>query len=177
MRNLLPETEAALEAGSAIIYSLVEIRTPTPILATNAHREIQYANETFKVDAGLGKLPTVTQEFSLSAGTMTLPFSDSDNAYLAMSQNPNIYNSQLDIHFVVLSLDDDSVLEVIPSVARGYLNDIKPGHYKIDFEFKNHMHKFSKTAGRRTNSPSQNRFYPDDKGFDILTDSVGATEL
>jgi hypothetical protein len=177
MRNLLPATAAALEAGSAIIYSLVKINTPTPIFATDAHRKINHLGEVYRTDTGMGKLPNITQEFSLSAGTIALTFSDIDDAYLAMSQNDGIYNAQLDIHFAVLSTVDDSTLEVIPSVARGYLHQPDPMRKRMKFVFKNHMHKFSKTAGRRTNIASQNRFYPDDKGFENLSNAAGGIQL
>jgi hypothetical protein len=169
MRNLLPATVAALEAGSAIIYSLVEIKTPTPIFATDAHRKITFGGEVYRTDTGMGKLPRITQEFSLSAGTLSLTFADTNDAYLAMSQLAGIYNAQLDIHFAVLSIDDDSVLEVIQSVARGYLHKPEPLKKQVRFVFKNHMFKFDKTAGRRTNSASQQRYYPDDMGFENIT--------
>lgn len=172
MRNLLPETQAALSAGSAIIYSLVEIRTPTPILATDAHRKIEYAGEIYRTDTGMGKLPRITQEFSLSAGTISLVFSDADDGYLASATHPNFYNSQLDIHFAVLSLDDDSVLQVIPSVARGYLHKPEPLRKQMKLVFKNHMFKFDKTAGRRTNSESQQRFFADDMAFENVTNAA-----
>ncbi len=174
MRNLLPATEAALEAGSAIIYSLVEINTSTPIFATDAHRAVEYSGEVYRTDTGMGKPPKITQEFSLSAGTMALTFSDVNDAYLAMAQAGGVYNAQLDIHFVVLSTVDDSTLEVIPSVARGYLHKPEPLRKQVKFVFKNHMLKFDKTAGRRTNSASQQRLYPNDMGFENITRESGS---
>lgn len=174
MRNFLPETVVALAADCAVVYSLIEIRTPTPIFATNGHRKIEHAGEVYQVDTGLEKLPMITQEFSLSASSLSVSFSDVDNVLLAAAQNSNLYGAQLDIHIVALNTETDATLEVIPSVYRGYLDEVKPGDRKITFGFKNHMNKFTKTAGRRTNSPSQNRFYPDDKGFDKLTASTGS---
>jgi hypothetical protein len=176
MRSIPAQTEALLNGDRASVFALIHIQTPTPILATNCHRELEFNNQVFKTDTGLMSVPVITQEFTVSASSISLTFSDANDAYLAMAMANNILNSQLDIHIAILDPDTDELDYVIPSIARGYLDDTKPGIHKVTFEFKNHMHKFSKTAGRRTNSPSQNRFYPNDQGFDILTNSAGATE-
>lgn len=176
MRNLLPETLAALEAGSVIVYSLVQINLPVPIFATDAHRSIGYDGEVYRAYVGMDKLPRITQEFSLSAGTIPLSFSDVDDVYLAMAQASDVYGAQLDIHFAVLNTENDSILQVIPSVARGYLHKLEPLRKKMKFVFKNHMHKFDKTAGRRTNSESQQRFFPNDMAFENVTRSAVGVE-
>lgn len=174
MRSISSTAETALEADRASVFALVHIQTPTPILATNCHRQLEFNNQVFKTDTGLMNVPVITQEFSLSASSISLTFADSNDAYLALAMANNVLNAQLDIHIAILDPDTDELDYVIPSISRGYLNDTKPGIHQVTFEFKNHMHKFSKTAGRRTNSPSQNRFYPDDKGFDRLTASTGS---
>lgn len=174
MRDINNAATLSLESDRVSIFALVMIQTPIPILATNCHRELTYSNETYRTDTGLLKLPVINQEFSLSASTLSLNFSDASDNYLAMAMANNLLNAQLDIHLAILDADTDELIQVIPSVARGYLDDIKPGKHTVTFEFKNHMHKFTKTAGRRTNSPSQNRFYPDDHGFDVLTDEANS---
>ncbi len=169
MRSYPAPVDAAFNGERGSVFALVHINTPTPILATNCHRELGYNAEVFRTDTGLLKIPTITQEFSVSASTISLTFSDVDNSYLASAMAGNILNKQLDIHLAVLDPDTDDLLHVIPSIYRGYLDDTKPGKHQVTFEFKNHMHKLDKTAGRRTNSPSQNRFYPNDKAFENLT--------
>jgi hypothetical protein len=177
MRSLPAQADAALDADRISVFALIHIQTPTPILATNCHRELEFNNEIFKTDTGLIKIPTITQEFSVSASSISLTFSDVDDGYLAMAMASNILNKQLDIHLAVLDPDTDELIDVIPSTYRGYLDDTKPGIKQVTFEFKNHMHKFDKTSGRRTNSASQNRFYPDDKCFENLSNAAGGIQL
>lgn len=176
MRHITSAASQSLESDKVSIFALVIIQTPTPIIATNCHREIEYNNETYSPNTGLLKLPVISQEFSLSASTVSLSLSDVSDSYLSMAMNSNLLNSQLDIHLAILNADTDELLQVIPSVYRGYLDDTNPGKHAVTFSFKNHMHKFTKTAGRKTNSPSQNRFFPADKGLDILTNATGATK-
>lgn len=169
MRSIPSSADALLNGDRGSVFALIHIQTPTPILATNCHREIGFDSQVFRTDSGLLKVPVITQEFSVSASTISLTFSDVDDAYLAMAMASNILNKQLDIHLAVFDPDTDELDYVIPSIYRGYLNDTRPGIHQVTFEFKNHMHNFSKTAGRRTNSASQNRFYPNDKGLENIT--------
>jgi hypothetical protein len=169
MRSNPPNVESLLAGDRASVFALIHIQTPTPILATNCHRDLEYNGQVFKTDTGLLKVPVITQEFIVSASSVSITFSDSNDAYLAMALANNILNKQLDIHIAIIDPETDELDYVIPSICRGYLDDTKPGIHQVTFEFKNHMHNFSKIAGRRTNSASQNRFYPSDKGLENIT--------
>jgi hypothetical protein len=177
MRSIPTQTDCLLNGDRATVFVLIHIKTPTPILATNCHRDLGFNDQVFKTDTGLLKVPFITQEFSVSASSVSITFSDSDDTYLAMALENNILHNQLDIHIAILDPETDELNHIIPSIYRGYLDDTKPGIHQVTFEFKNHMHKFSKAAGRRTNSASQNRFYPDDKGFEDLSNASGGIQL
>jgi hypothetical protein len=169
MRSIPIQTDSLLDGDRATVFALIHIKTPTPILATNCHRDLGFNDQVFKTDTGLLKVPLITQEFSVSASSVSITFSDFNDAYLAMALENNISYKQLDIHIAILNPETDEIDYIIPSIYRGYLDDTKPGIHQVTFEFKNHMHNFSKVAGRRTNSASQNRFYPSDQGFENIT--------
>ena len=177
MRSI-PQAALDILSGDVVpLFALINIQTPTPILATNCHRDIEHLGVNYSPDIGVIGIPQIKQEFSLSASSISLTFSDSTQELLSMAANSNIYDAQIDIHIAVLSPIDDSTVHVIESIYRGYLFEIKPGNHQLTLEFQNHMAKFDKTAGRRTNSVSQNRFYPNDKGFENLSNAAGGLQL
>jgi len=173
MRNI-PQAALDILAGECpAVFALIQLQTPTPICATNCHRIIEHNGISYRSDTGLQEFPAVNQEFTLNAAGVSLSFADDTQSLISMALNNDVFDSQLDIHIAILSPVDDSVVHVIESVYRGYLSEPQPTDHGITFTFKNHLAKFEKTAGRRTNSPSQQRFYPNDIGLDIITEVSG----
>ena len=118
-------------------------------------------------------MPDITQEFDLSSSTITLDFADADGSLTGHALNYGYIDKQIDIHICILDSASMSVLHVIPSVYRGYCDELKPSDGKVSFVFKNETHRFERTAGRRTNNASQHRFYPDDMVFNDITNMSG----
>ena len=169
MRNLLSATKTALAKGEVVFAALVELDLPTPIFATDYQRALSYDAKSFLTSTGLKDVPDIKQEFALSASSYSLVFNDDTSELLSMAANSDVHGAQLDIHVVIISTVDDSIIEVIPSVYRGYLeNPVPLDNARMKFEFKNHLSSFEKTAGRRTSSASQQRHYKDDRGFDLV---------
>jgi hypothetical protein len=169
MRNLLPATKLALGKGEVVFSALVEIDFPTPIYATDYQRVLSYDSKSFLTSSGLKEVPDIKQEFALSASSYSLVFNDDTNELLSMVANNNVHGARLDVHLVIISADDDSIIQVVPSVYRGYLeNPVPLDNSRIKFEFKNHLSKLEKTSGRRTNSASQQRHFEGDRGFDLV---------
>lgn len=169
MRNLLPVTKSALSKGEVVFAGLVEIDLPVPIFATDYQRALSYDAKSFLTNTGLNNVPDIKQEFALSASTYSLVFDDSSSELLSLVANNDVHGARLNIHIAIISAVDDSIVEVIPSVYRGYLeNPVPLDNARIKLEFKNHLGNFEKTAGRRTSSASQQRHYDGDRGFNIV---------
>lgn len=173
MRNFPQAVTDALASGHVELRALVQLQLSTPIYACTG-QQITYAGNVYTPDSGLEDVPDISQDFVLSSSSMTLTFSDVTDTLLALAVSGGYSGAQLDIHIAVLNPADMSLLHVIPSVYRGYCEDLQPSETgKVAFSFANHMHRFDRTAGRRTNTSSQQRFFPADNGFEQVTQSSG----
>lgn len=173
MRNLPQAAIDALASDVVVLSALVQLDLPTPIYASTA-QVISWNGNTYRPDTGLISVPDITQDFNLSANSLTLTFADASEQILSSARQNGYADAQLDIHIAIINPADYSVLHVIPSVYRGYCEELQPSDTaKTSFTFKNHMHKFDRKAGRKTNTPSQQRYYEHDNTFDQITSASG----
>lgn len=173
MRNLPQIAIDALEKDVVMLVALVKFDLLNPVCATTHYAQIAWNGTVYSAETGLVDVPDITQEFDLSSSTLTLDFLDADGFLTGHAQNYGYIDKQMEIHVGILSVADLSVLHVIPSVYRGYCDELKPGDARVSFVFKNETHRFDRTAGRRTNNASQHRFYLDDMVFDDITNMSG----
>lgn len=173
MRNLPPSAITALQADLVTIAALVQFQLPGGSVNSSTAQQVIYSGTTFRADTGLMDVPDISQDFALSASTINLKYADSDGALEAAALASGYFEARLDIHIAIFNSETLQLLHVIPSVYRGYCDDLQPGKGAVTFSFKNHATRFDRKKGRRTNDASQHRFYPGDPGFNRLTQSSG----
>lgn len=173
MRNLPPEATQLLTGGRVVLGALLEWQLSQPVYWSSRAQVINYAGNDY-LPGLVQKIPAIKSDFSLSANSMTLTISDVESQLLAEMRSNGYHDSQLDIHLAILHPDTYAVAHVIPSIYRGYCHDIKPTESgTLGVVFKNHMLKFDRVAGRKTNSANQQRYYPHDHVFDDLAGAAG----
>lgn len=173
MRNLPSSAITALQADLVTIAALVQFQLPGGAVNSSTAQQVVYNGTTYRADTGVADVPDIVQDFNLSASTISLKYADADGLLESAAITGGYFDSQLDIHIAIFNSETLQLLHVIPSVYRGYCDDLQPGKSEVTFTFKNHAHRFDRKAGRKTNNASQHRYYPDDAGFNQITQSSG----
>lgn len=173
MRNLPSDAVAALQSDVVVMAALVQFDLSAPVYACTL-RDIAYGGNAYLCNTGLMSVPAIKQDFALSASSLSLRFADPGDVLLAQAHDHGYLDAVLNIHIALMDQTDHSIIHVIPSVYRGYCDDVAPSDDGItEFKFKNHMHKLQRVRGRKTNTASQQRYYPADNAFDQLTATSG----
>jgi hypothetical protein len=173
MRELSSAAVSALASGTADIMPLVSINLSTPVYASTMI-DIGYNGVVYLQNTGLKSVPDITQDFVLSASSISIEFADPGNMIFGSAYYGGYHGARVDIHLAIINSDDYSLLHVINSIYRGYIDDVQPGtNGATTLTVKNHAYKFDRVAGRKTNTASQQRWYPADPTFDKITTTSG----
>lgn len=182
-----PQVLAAIAAKTVQYYELVSIETVQNTVTvvyylTNAPADITYQGNTYKAFGQLLGFDTVEENSSFEIPTLKLNISGiapyepaSGESFLKIILDPTtIYiDKTVVIHRVFLNHDqliagDDSGFELY----RGYINSASCDHdafgaTTVGLEVSSHWINFDRATGRRTNSNSQDYWYPGDLGFEF----------
>ncbi len=171
MRNLPEAVTQLLASGQVVLAVLIEFQLDQPLYISANGRYFEHSGKNY-IPGLVKNIPSIKSDFSLSANSMSLVFSDCDDELLGVMRNNGHYDKQIDIHLAIINPTDYSLAHVIPSIYRGYCHDMKPSENgSLSVVFKNHMHKFNRKSNRKTNTASQSRKYPNDHIFDELAGS------
>ena len=161
--NLLTE----LNSGSIKPVALVEIQFPTVQRLTNHYKDISHNSNTYSASGHLLKISAKAENSQINVANFSIQLSAVDNAFVSIALNNVISNDEVtvDIGFI----DSDETLIDTFNYDKGFINnfsiDTKTGILTLNCT--SHFGDFSRTAGRKTNEGSQQRFYPNDKGFEF----------
>ena len=164
-RGLSSDLLTELNSGSIKPVALVEIQFPTVQRLTNHYKDISHNSNTYSASGHLLKISAKAEDSQINVANFSIQLSAVDNAFVSIALNNVISNDEVtvDIGFI----DSDETLIDTFNYDKGFINnfsiDTKTGILTLNCT--SHFGDFSRTAGRKTNEGSQQRFYPNDKGF------------
>lgn len=159
------KTELANQSIKAIL--LVELNFPTVYRLTNHYKDITHNSNTYSSSGHLLGISTKSESSQLDVSNFTVKLSAVESAFSSLILNNNISNDEVKIDIGLLNSTDSLIdtYEFDKGYVESYRIDTKTA--TIDLTCTSHFSDFSRIAGRKTNEGSQQRFFPNDKGFEF----------
>lgn len=145
---------------------LVEINFPTPQRLTNHYKDVTHNSNTYSASGHLLSITAKSENAELDVANFTVRLSAVDSAYTSILLNNNVSNDEVTIDIGLLN-GSDALIDTY-QFDKGYIESFRINTDKatIDLICTSHFSDFSRIAGRKTNEGSQQRFFPNDRGFE-----------
>jgi hypothetical protein len=159
------KTELANQSIKPIL--LVEINFPTVYRLTNHYKDITHNSNTYSASGHLLSITSKAENAELDVANFTVRLSAVDSAFTSIILNNNVSNDEVKIDVGLLN-STDALIDTY-EYDKGFIESyrINTDNGTIDLICTSHFADFSRVAGRKTNEGSQQRFFPNDRGFEF----------
>ena len=181
-RGLDANVVAILNSNSFITCELIEFELTTPIYLTNAQFDIATdtatsgGTQTYIAQGSFMTYSGVREIDEVRVNNINISFSGATNTYINIALNDNYLHRSFRIYKTYLNPTDMTELVepvlIYDGVVVGASVEEGPQESVVTFQTANEFYDFERTAGRKTNDGSQQRFYPGDKGMVYSTISI-----
>ena len=158
-------TELANQSVKPIV--LVEILFPTPQRLTNHYKDITHNSNTYLASSHLLSVSGNTESTEVNVSSFQIELSAVESSFISIVLNNVVSNDEVTVD--VGFLDSSDALIDTFNFNKGFIDS-----YSIDTEkgrlvlnCTSHFSDFSRVAGRKTNTGSQQIFFPNDRGMDF----------
>jgi len=174
-RGINTSTKTALSSDSFRLATLITFNFDTVIRLTDFGKDLVVSANTYTSSGHLIDIGDMSESARIQVGSLELNLSGVDQAFI----NLFLYGAYLDVGVAI----DRAVIDTNDAVVGSPFTyfDGRIVGYKIEdnkqtsnlvVELASHWKDFEKINCRRTNSNSQHRYFPDDKGFDFASKSI-----
>ena len=166
-RGLSSDLLTEINSGSIKPVALVEIGFPTVQRLTNHYKDLVHDSNTYSAGGHLLKISAKAENSQINVANFSIQLSAVDSAFVSIVLNNVVNNDQVTVDMGFL----DSTDALIDTFAYeiGFIDsfriDTEKGRMVINCT--SHFADFSRTAGRKTNNGSQQRFFNTDVGFEF----------
>lgn len=166
-RGLSSDITTELSNQSIKTIALVEILFPTPQRLTNHYKEISHNSNTYSPSGHLLSISGKGENSTIDVSSFQIELSAVDSAFVSIVLNNVVNNDKVtvDIGF----LDDTDYLIDTFTYEVGYIDsfNINTKTGILILNCTSQFADFSRTAGRKTNNGSQQRYFNTDVGFEF----------
>lgn len=178
MKNLHPDTKEKLQ-GDHLRAILVMIDfTPLPLYLTSTPFDIEYDGNTYLATGQLLDINALKQTIDIRVGSSNLKLSAVDPSLVAIFRNNSQNNSTVTTELAILN-DDYSIAGEPIKLQTGVIDgspkitdNPTKGEATIEQKLSSAFANWKQKSGRRTTPASQQRFFPEDTGFDFAPNAV-----
>ncbi len=173
MKNLHPDTKARLRVDHFRAVLVALDFTPTPVYLTDTPYDIEYGGNVYLATGQLLKVGALAQTMDIRVASTNIEFDAVDPSLVAILRNVSQNNRAVKMSVAILNADysiagepiamQSMVIDGAPKIT----DDPKKGVAKIQQKISSAFANWSQKAGRRTTPASQQRFFPNDTGFDF----------
>lgn len=113
---------------------------------------------------------SVKETASIKSNKITFTMSGVDQAYISAMMSQNNINNTFDVYRATIDANGSIIgapFMVYSGIIVGYAISDSDTSSEIALDIASHWTDFEKTSGRKTNSASQNRYFPDDRGMEF----------
>jgi len=149
--------------------------TPTPIFLTEANHSISFGGDTYLGNGILSVIEAVNLRSEVSTGELRIEFSGADQTIIQSVLANQQINRIVTINKAFLngSTIIDTPIEIWSGLITGHsIADERGGEATIQLTVASEWADFEKTIGRRTTLASQQKFFPNDKGFEFAGETA-----
>jgi len=175
MPRLNSATKTALNSDQFRLATLITYNFPTPIYNTDYGVNISYDSKTFTPSSHLIAVDDAQETAGVKVNSMSITVSSVEQSFMSLFLTSDYINKQVLIQKAVL--DDNNAIIGEPinffdGRIVGFEASDSDSSSEITVEIASHWSDFDKIQNRRTNSNSQNFYYPNDKGFDYASSTI-----
>lgn len=161
-------TITALASDSVRLATLIKLNFPTPIYLTDYGSNISYDGNTYTASSHIIDIGNASETGGVKVNSMSLTLSSVEQSYVSLFLTSDYMNKQMLVQRVVLDDNNDVIGDAINYFdGRITTFDIEDdgSRSNIVIESASHWQDFDKVQNRKTNSKSQNFWFPNDRGF------------
>jgi len=164
------QTELANQSIKPIV--LVEILFPTPQRLTNHYKDITHNSNIYSSSGHLLSIGGKAEKSELDVGNFQIELSAVDSAFVSIVLNNVVSNDEVTIDIGLLD-SSDALIDTF-NYDKGFIESfsIDTNTGKLILSCTSHFADFSRVAGRKTNSGSQQIFYSTDLGMEFAALTV-----
>lgn len=177
MRDLHPDTLAALKTDHYRATLLHLDFTPTAVYLTSFVTDIDFAGNTYLANGKLLGLGNVKQSIDIKVSNVNLTLDAVDPTLVSILLNNSQNSRDVNVYTVILNKNYQiqgnpiAMQSLIVNGSPKITDDRKNGKAIITLRLASEFANWSKKSGRRTTPASQQRFFPNDTGFDFAAES------
>jgi len=170
-RSINSTTKSELLKDSYRLATLMEFDFSTPIKITDYGQTIVDATYgTFVSSGHILEITDISETASLKGNKITVNLSGVDQSYIQIMLSGTNINKKF--RMLKATLDENGSVIGAPFVVYeglivGYAISDSDDSSEIGIEVASHWTDFERVAGRKTNSNSQNTYFPNDRGMDF----------
>ena len=173
-RGLSSAVKTQLASGSFVMAHLVKLELNSTYYYTDFSSDIVDGSDTYSANGFLLGIGSVSESAKMTIGSLDLTVSGVNQILISDILNNGYIHRKVTIKRAFINSSTYSLIESF-SLYTGRIESmeiIDTGETsEINFAIANHWGDFARLSGRRTNSGSQNLFFPNDKGLDFITQS------
>tara|TARA_Y100000310_G_scaffold54745_2_gene50166 strand:+ start:1086 stop:1889 length:804 start_codon:yes stop_codon:yes gene_type:complete len=141
---------------------------------TDFSSDIVDGSDTYSANGFLQKIGSISESAGITTGSLSLSLSGVNQTFISdLLGNGHIHRKMI-VKRAFINASTNALIESF-SIYTGHVEgmDITDSDKTslINLRIANQWSDFARLSGRRTNSGSQNQFFPNDKGFDFITHS------
>jgi hypothetical protein len=181
-RTLPSGAVAILQSRAFITCELLEFNLSTPLYLTTAQFDITASTNTsggtqnYIAQGNFMAYTGVRETDEMRVNNINITFSGATNTYINIALNDAYLHRTFRIYKIFLNNSDMATLTdpilIYDGKITGASVEESSTESVVTFTTANEFHDFTRIAGRKTNSGSQTRFFPGDKGMDLSTSAI-----
>jgi len=176
-RGIPQSVKNAFASDGFYLATLIRmVRAGSSIYITDYSSDLVYERKRYTTSSHILNVDGTSESQELRVNDMTLTLSGVDKEYVtSFLNNSNFTKDTVTIRRAVVNPDRNSVIGAFVAfegrISEYAITDSDTSS-EIEITISSHWADFEKTVGRKTNSNSQQIYFPDDKGFEFASKTV-----
>jgi hypothetical protein len=164
------KTELATQSIKPVI--LLEILFPTPVRLTNHYKDLIHNSNTYTSSSHLLQITNNSESSQINVSSFSIRLSAVDGSFTSIVLNNNVSNDEVTIDIAFLN-STDAIIDTF-NYNKGFVESfaIDTDNGVLGLNCTSHFADFSRVAGRKTNTGSQQVFFPTDEGMEFASLTV-----
>ena len=173
-RGLSSAIKTQLASTSFVMTHLVKLEFNTTYYYTDFSSDIVDGSDTYSASGFLQKMGSISESANLTIGSLSLSLSGVNQTLISDLLGNGHIHRKVTIKRAYINTSTNALIEsfsIYSGRVQGMTIADSDKSSNINLNIANHWSDFARLAGRMTNSASQNQFFPNDKGFEFITQS------
>ncbi|MGO2233097.1 MAG: baseplate hub domain-containing protein [Marinomonas sp.] len=168
--SLTPELIAYLKNDELDFANIITIELPSgDICLSDYYRDIEFNGRTYGAGSVVNGISSIKETSDIKTGSISIALSGIGQDIGQLVLNGSYLNSPVTFQRVYFNANTDIVGAITLFFGRVSDAPISESNEEavVNFECSSHFYDFERKSGRKTNSSSQQRLFPSDKGFEF----------